>query len=333
MNGLERMNKFLAGEKVDRPPFIPLAIDWVARQEGLSQEEFVYDPMKRAHAYIDICDKYEFDAILPDSDFFEQLEDMGVKPVLGDSGYHADPVLEEPEDVENLPQPTFAPGTRMGNRIETIKEIVKERGDQKFIFGTCIDAFTEYCNARGLEDAMCELMEDDEETMEGIRFFQEVGLKFIKAQMEAGANGIQIVAPNCSLVSGALYKDLLAPLHKEMVELIQSYGGKSRLHICGDTLHIMPYSLGTGTDILDIDYQVDLDKAYELLGPNQYFCGNLNPAGDLLQGAPEDFDAKVRNIYDKTHNRTIISGGCDVPEATPVENMIAFQKAVVALGE
>ncbi|MBQ1501953.1 MAG: hypothetical protein IIZ45_04990, partial [Firmicutes bacterium] len=165
------------------------------------------------------------------------------------------------------------------------------------------------------------------------KFFQKNGLEFIKRQMEAGANGIQIVAPNCSLVSGAIYKELLAPLHKEMVELIQSYGGKSRLHICGDTLHIMPYSLGTGTDILDIDYQVDLDKAYELLGPNQYFCGNLNPAGDLLQGAPEDFPAKVRNIYDKTHNRTIISGGCDVPQDTSIENMIAFHDAVVALSE
>lgn len=35
MNGYERTVKFLAGEKVDRPPFMPLAIDWVCIQEGL----------------------------------------------------------------------------------------------------------------------------------------------------------------------------------------------------------------------------------------------------------------------------------------------------------
>ena len=86
MNGYERTVKFLAGEKVDRPPFMPLAIDWVCIQEGLNQEEFVYDPIKRANAYIHCCDQYHIDCILPDSDFHEQLEDFGQKPILADSG-------------------------------------------------------------------------------------------------------------------------------------------------------------------------------------------------------------------------------------------------------
>lgn len=335
MNGYERTVKFLAGEKVDRPPFMPLVIDWVAAQEGLGQEEFVYDPMKRAQSYINVCDKFEIDCILPDSDFFEQLEDFGAKPILGDSGYHIETILDEPDDIDDLPVPTFAPGTRMGNRVETIKELAKQRGGQKFIIGTCIGPFTEYCNARGMEDALCELMDEDEceDALRAIKFFHDNGMKFIKAQMDAGANGIQIVEPNCSLISPKMYEEYVLPLHKEMVEYVQSLGGITRLHICGDTNKLMPYSLATGTNVIDADVQVDMALAYSRLADNQYICGNLSPAEDILQGAPEDFAAKVRKIYEDTHNRTIISGGCDIPPATTAENMIAFQKAVEALGE
>ena len=333
MNSYERTVKFLSGEKVDRPPFMPLVIDWVCNQEGLGPEEFVYDPIKRANAYIHCCDKFNIDCILPDSDFFEQLEDFGAKPVLSDSGYHIDPILEAPEDVEKLPVPSFAPGTRMGNRIITIEEVAKQRGGEKFIIGTCIGPFTEYCNARGMEDALCELLDDDEATMKGIKFFFENGLKFIDAQMAAGANGIQIVEPNCSLISPAMYEEYIMPLHAEMVKRVQEKGGITRLHICGDTNRLLPYSLGTGTNVLDVDVQVDMALAYSKLGDKQYLCGNLSPAEDLLQGAPEDFAAKVRKIYEDTHNRTIISAGCDVPPATSTENMIAFFEATAALAE
>jgi len=335
MNGYERTAKFLAGEKVDRPPFMPLVIDWIAVQAGLGQEEFVYDPIKRANAYIEICDKFDIDCILPDSDFFEQLEDFGAKPILADSGYHIDTILDCADDVDDLPTPTFAPGTRMGNRVVTIQEIAKQRGGQKFIIGTCIDPFTEYCNARGMEDALCELMDEDEleDALKGIRFFHENGLKFIKAQMEAGANGIQIVAPNCSLISPDMYDEYIRPLHTEMVDLVQSMGGITRLHICGDTNRLMPYSLATGTNVIDADVQVDMALTASRLADNQYICGNLSPAGDILQGDPKDFPALVRKIYEDTNNRTIISGGCDIPPATSAENMIALCDAVKALAE
>ena len=112
-----------------------------------------------------------------------------------------------------------------------------------------------------------------------------------------------------------------------MVELIQKYGGFARLHICGDTNRILPYTLGTGTHILDVDSAVDLARGAALLGKEQVFCGNLHPAADVLDGKPELFDEKVRNIHTASGGRTIIAAGCDIPPATPEENMIAFREA------
>lgn len=334
MNGYERTVKFVNGEKVDRPPFMPLAIEWVCRQSNMEYPEFVYDPIKRAQAYLNIFEKFNIDCILPDADFFEQSEDLGAKPVFSDTGYHGDPILTCPDDVDKLPTPTFGPGTRMGNRLVTLKEIAKSQKGGKYIFGICIGPFTEYTNARGVEDGLCEFLEDPDEMMKGLKFFNDIGIQFIEKQLEAGADGIQIVEPSCSLISPAMYEEYVLPLHKELVKTIQAKeNGFARLHICGDTNKLQPISLSSGTRILDCDYQVDLAAGVKNLAPNQCFCGNINPAGELLQGKPEDFKALVRKIYEDSQNRCIISAGCDVPPDTSVENMIAFYKATEALAE
>lgn len=334
MNGYERTVKFVNGEKVDRPPFMPLAIEWVSKQNNLDYQVFVYDPMKRAQAYLKTVEEFHFDCVLPDADFYEQLEDFGFKPVFSDSGYHADPLLTCPDDVHKLAVPTFASGTRMGNRLDIIKEIAKTQKGVRYIFGPCIGPFTEYTNARGVEDGLCEFLEDPDEMLEGLKFFNANCLKFIEKQLDAGADGIQIVEPSCSLVSPAMYEEYVLPLHKELVDMVQARtNGFARLHICGDTTRLQPYSLASGTRILDCDYQVDLAACHKNLGPDQCFCGNINPAGELLQGQPEDFKALVRKIYTDSQNRCIISAGCDVPPDTSVENMIAFYEATVALAE
>ncbi len=80
MNGYERTVKFVRGEPVDRPPFMPLAIEWISREQGIPYPEFIYEPETRIRAYRSAVTKYDFDCVLPDADFYEQLEDFGAKP-------------------------------------------------------------------------------------------------------------------------------------------------------------------------------------------------------------------------------------------------------------
>ncbi len=331
MNGYERTCKFVRGEAVDRPPFMPLAIEWVARNQGIPYPEFIYEPKKRIAAYSACVRKYDFDCVLPDADFYEQLEDFGSKPVFDGNGYSAAPIIEDVEDVDHLKLPEYTPGTREGNRLHILRELAKEFKGEKYIFGICIGPFTEFCNARGMEDGMCDLISDEESTAAAMQIFFENDLHFIDAQLEAGADGIQIVEPCCSLVAPALYERTILPLHKKLVERAQKNGGFARLHICGDTNHLLPLTLSTGTHILDVDSAVDLEKGAKLLGKEQVFCGNLDPAAEVLSGKPEEFAEKVRGVVQRSGNRTILAAGCDVPPATPEENMIAFRDACQAL--
>ena len=293
MNGYERCVAFVNGKETDRPPFMPLVIEWASRQCGLDYRDFIYKPDVRVKVYLDVVERFDIDCVLPDADFSEQLEDFGQIPVWSESaGYQVKPIINGPEDIDKLVIPEIRPGTRQGNRVEIIRRVAEHEKGRRYIFGICIGPFTEYCNARGMAKAMKEMVKDPDTLRKGMQVFFENGMNFIKAQLEAGADGIQIVEPDCSLISPKFYEANILPLHKQMVEEIQKHeNGFARLHVCGDTSALMPYTLATGTRILDADSAVDLAKVTPLLGEGQVFCGNLDTADELLNGTVDIYPA------------------------------------------
>ena len=58
--------------------------------------------------------------------------------------------------------------------------------------------------------------------------------------------------------------------------------------------------------------------------------GNVDPAGTLRNGDPAKVREETISIMEKccAHPNFVISSGCDIPPATPWENMDAFFAAV-----
>ena len=54
--------------------------------------------------------------------------------------------------------------------------------------------------------------------------------------------------------------------------------------------------------------------------------GNVDPAGVLRQGTPETVKAATLAVMNKrcSYPNFVISSGCDIPPATPWENVDAF---------
>jgi len=80
----------------------------------------------------------------------------------------------------------------------------------------------------------------------------------------------------------------------------------------------------SGADIIDVDWMVPLDKAREFAGPDITLCGNFNPAGVLLEGSPEDVAEAARQCLKAGGDKFILMPGCEVPPATPEQNIRAF---------
>ena len=116
MNGYERTCKFVMGELVDHPPFMPLVIEWVSRQCGLEYPDFVYHPDVRAKAYLEIVEKFDMDHVLPDADFSEQLEDFGQVPKWTEAGFQVEPIINSEEDLDKLTLTAWRSSARLQPR-------------------------------------------------------------------------------------------------------------------------------------------------------------------------------------------------------------------------
>ena len=80
----------------------------------------------------------------------------------------------------------------------------------------------------------------------------------------------------------------------------------------------------SGADIIDVDWMVPLDEARELVGPEVTLCGNFDPTAVLLQGNPQDVAEAAKRCLQAGGDKFILMPGCEVPPATPEQNIRAF---------
>ena len=151
--------------------------------------------------------------------------------------------------------------------------------------------------------------------------------EFAKAQIERGCQVIGMGDAVCSQIDADTYDLYVRDRHKEIIDYIHSLGGKIKLHICGDTSHLLPLYKDLNLDILDLDWQVKPDFAREVLGEKVIFAGNINPV--LIQEkSAEEVYYMCRNLVEKHKNeRFILSAGCEITALTPQETLKAMSEA------
>lgn len=97
------------------------------------------------------------------------------------------------------------------------------------------------------------------------------------------------------------------------------------LHICGDTVPILPHMAATGADALSIEEKADPYKAVQAVGDKVALVGNVGVVRDLLQGTPETVIKSAQTSIDAGFN--IISAGCGMSALIKKENIWAMVNA------
>ncbi len=111
---------------------------------------------------------------------------------------------------------------------------------------------------------------------------------FARAQVEAGCDIIGVGDAICSQVSTENYQEFVKEKHRELFSYIQSLGARVKLHICGDITHLLDDLREVNPDIVDIDWMVDMENAYQKLGPKIIRCGNLDPVSVIQDKNPAE---------------------------------------------
>ena len=326
MNGYERFHAVLRHEACDVLPRMPILMAFKARFAGVDYRSFATDYRVKAETNIRCAEHFDYDVVDVLSDPYCETQGFGaeIEYPPDDVPRCPDPPLASTKDLDCLQQPDPTQSERMANTVNTVRAFKGKVQRKHSIHGWVEGPAAEAANLRGVMDFLMDVLLDPKWCAELMDVCTDVAIEFARAQIESGADVIGVGDSICSQLPPDVYAELVVPRQQRLFEALQAAGAFTRLHICGDITHLLPFIKDLNVEILDVDHLVDIVAAREAVGTRMVLAGNLDPVADLLRGTPEIIRQKTREIYERIGNPMIVTAGCEIPRDTPHENLEAL---------
>jgi uroporphyrinogen decarboxylase len=326
MTPKERIYAIIKGESYDRPAVTPIFMAWAANFVGHTYRDYYLEGDILVKAQLAVTQAFNIDQISAISDPWRESSAYGMEfeyPPDG-VGKPKDVLIKSPDDISLVKPLDVESAERTKQRIDSVVKMAEQVGQTHSLLGWVEGPLAEYGDLRGIESTMMDLIDKPEMFVEAGEIIVQNAIAFAVAQLKAGADMIGIGDAAASLVTPDMYTGLVLPLEKRLIEAIHEAGGAVKLHVCGNISNIVEFMPQSGADIIDVDWMVPLARARELVGPDVTLCGNFNPVGVLFEGSPEEVAEEARDCLSTVPGRFILMPGCEVPPATPEENIRAF---------
>ncbi len=329
MNGYERIQAAMKGEKPDKIPVMLHNFMMASKEAGVSMAQFRDNPKTMAEVFIKSVEKYDFDGILVDLDTVTLAGAVGVPvdfPVNDPARSHKGNLLSL-EDVRNLKKINIENYRYVQNWLEATRRIKAHFKNEVYVRGNCDQApFSLASMMRGSQEWMLDLILGEPELVtELLEFCTEITCQFISLMAQTGcdmvSNGDSPAGPE--MVSPEMYEVFALPWEKKVVDQAHQFNLPYTLHICGNTEPILDLMLKSGTDAVELDYKTDVQRAFNATHDKVCFIGNIDPSGVIAMGSRalvEQKTLELLHIFSKT-NRFILNAGCAIPSNTPEENL------------
>ncbi len=158
---------------------------------------------------------------------------------------------------------------------------------------------------------------------------------YAKAFKEAGANGICLAEPAAGLLSPSLIDEFSTPYVQKIREAVEDESFVVFYHNCGNIVPLLENVKGIQAKAYSIGNAIDIEEALKVIPADRLVIGNIDPAGTLRNGTPDQIRRETTELLTRCskYPNFVIASGCDIPPATPMENLEAFFEAVRAFYE
>ncbi|HLT59496.1 MAG TPA: uroporphyrinogen decarboxylase [Limnochordales bacterium] len=280
-------------EPVDRTPV------WFMRQAGRYQPE--YRALRERYTLLEICREPELcaqvtrlpveqlgvDAAILFSDIMVPLGPMGVEYELQEN---VGPVIAAPiagmADVERL-RP-LVPEESLDYVLATIRLLVRELPVPLigFVGGpfTLASYLIEGRPSRRFLRTKEMMYREPAVWHALLERLTDMAIVYLRAQTAAGAHAVQVFDSWVGSLSPSDYRTYVLP-HMERLFAETADLDVPRIHFGVGTLGLLPLMRSAGSEVIGVDWRVDIGTAWELVGYDVAVQGNLDPA---LLLAPDD---------------------------------------------
>ncbi len=345
LNPRERFSLLVIDEPQDRVPVFPLLTSAAAPLAGVPLRDYYTDGITMAKCQLRAQERFQ-------TDFISIFSEVGIIAEALGSEYRypeADlPVLNQPlwQDLEQaqcsldrlqtaipaLPDRNFG---RLGVYLDAINYAYQAIADRVPVLAYVPAPFTTAQQLVEPESLLIGLVENPDAVQRLLTLATRAVIAFSRAVIRAGALPI-LVDPlaSGSVLSPEHYRQFALPYEQQVINFWHRYDLDVVLHICGATSGIIGIMPETGADLLSID-QIELDCALNTAGTRVRLIGNFDTT-TLWLARPGEIESRVTEmvIKGKTAPRGYVCAtGCEVPIATPPENLAAFVRAGKIAGE
>jgi uroporphyrinogen decarboxylase len=163
-----------------------------------------------------------------------------------------------------------------------------------------------------------------------VSYCASVGCQMAGAYIDAGVDVVAVVDPMTSQISSEHFAEYVAPYLNLIFDVVREKDKFSSLFVCGDATRNIGEMSKTNCDNLSIDENISLSSLRDVSRTTgKSFGGNLKLTVALLFGEQDDcrLDA-IRCIDVAGGAGFILAPGCDLPFATPPENLEAVAEMV-----
>jgi len=150
---------------------------------------------------------------------------------------------------------------------------------------------------------------------------------YLNAQIESGAQAVQIFDTWGGILPQEEFREFSLRYIQQVLQLLRRDGAPV-IVFCKDCGHSLEAIADSGSDVVGLDWTVDIGKAREMVGSYVALQGNLDPS--LLYAPPDRIRAGVKRILEKFGKGPghIFNLGHGIAPDVPVEHAKALVQAV-----
>jgi uroporphyrinogen decarboxylase len=281
------------------------------RQAGRSLPE--YRALRERHGFFELAgtpelcaevtlqpvQRHGVDAAVLFADIMTPVLAMGidVQLVEGVGPMVADPIRNA-ADVKRL-----RPGTLPESTLDAIRLVRAELSSEKALVGFCGGPFTVACylvEGRGSRDFLAakELMYREPAVWHALlERLAESFAAYVNAQVDAGADVIQLFDSWAGILSPRDYEEFAAPYSRRVLEAVTA----PTIHFGTGTAGLLAQMRDAGGDVIGLDWRVELDRAWAAVGLDLGVQGNLDPA--VLLGPWPQVEEAARDVLRRADGR------------------------------
>lgn len=316
---------------VERVPWVPFSGVHAGQLKGHSARQVLTDKAKLVESVLEVNKLYRPDGVPVSFDLQLEAEVLGCELLWAEDAppsVTTHPLAETDEIPTKIP--TVDDG-RFGLMIEATKELKAQIGDQTALYAVTCGPFTLAAHLRG-NVIFRNMIKSADYVKELMAYTTAVAKAVADLYIDAGADVVALTDPLVSQVSPKHFRALLAESFTEIFDHIRARGARSAFFVCGDATRQIEEMCLTKPDAISVDENVNLVEAKKITDQYQLTIGgNIPLTTVMLYGNQQDNIKCALDIIDSVENKQgfILSPGCDMPYATPIENTVGVAEAVL----